>query len=325
MLVLCDNHLEFRFPDVHRDARCSIGFMRTLRLPDDDRSYPLPAGLGRFPLHHVDDFGATVPPAWRQHGGVFLPMYQAEAMWLDFSGGYPMAVKIAAGKMCALTGTPWSPGLVADPQNYVVVPDQPWLDGFCVGRGVIRQFVAMPLGDGYTTEEQLTGEAQHGGLQIEAYPMKVEVYETLHRKAAVDACMMYSPMSLHPPDMGLAPGGLMRQEVYRDEYGLAAWDLSHNSRCFVHIVNSVQYQAVTGAAPPSTPPSARDYSEEGLPWFEYYAGDLTALSGSSSLEGLDSIAAMKIKKGEDVLEDNGLVQPDKVIKQQPGQVREGEF
>ncbi len=29
---------------------------------------------------------------------------------------------------------------------------------------MIRQFVAMPLGEGYTAEEQLTGEAQHGGL-----------------------------------------------------------------------------------------------------------------------------------------------------------------
>ena len=31
---------------------------------------------------------------------------------------------------------------------------------------MIRQFVAMPLGAGYTAEEQITGEAEHGGLQI---------------------------------------------------------------------------------------------------------------------------------------------------------------
>ncbi|MYB97986.1 MAG: hypothetical protein F4123_09440 [Gemmatimonadetes bacterium] len=53
----------------------------------------------------------------------------------------------------------------ADPQNYLVVPDQPWLDGYCVERGIIRQFVAMPLGEGYTAEERLTGAAKHGGLQ----------------------------------------------------------------------------------------------------------------------------------------------------------------
>ena len=44
-------------------------------------------------------------------------------------------------------------------------------------KGVIRQFVAMPLGAGYTAEEQITGKAEHGGLQIVVYPMKREVFE----------------------------------------------------------------------------------------------------------------------------------------------------
>ena len=61
------------------------------------------------------------------------------------------------------------------------MPEQPWLDGYCVEKGVIRQFVAMPLGAGYTVEEQLTGAAEHGGLQIIAFPMKRERYEQMQR------------------------------------------------------------------------------------------------------------------------------------------------
>ena len=36
------------------------------------------------------------------------------------------------------------------------------------------------------------------------------------------------------PDMGLAPGGRMRQEIYEDPYGLDAWDLrqSQSLLCF---------------------------------------------------------------------------------------------
>jgi len=118
-----------------------------LRIPDDNREYPLPPGLGDFPLAHVDDYADRLPASWRTHGGVFLPMYQAEALWINFNGfdDYPFAVKIAAGKIDAVTGEPWSPKLSDDPQNYVVVPEQPWLDGFCVRKGAIRQFVAMPL------------------------------------------------------------------------------------------------------------------------------------------------------------------------------------
>ena len=181
MITLKNDNLEFRFPEVHRDARCTIEFQRTLRIPDDDRDYPLPPGLGRFPLRHIDDFARRLPERWRRRGGVIMPMHQAEAMWIAFGGhfDYPFAVKIATGKICAVSGNPWVNHLNEDPQDYVVLPEQPWLDGYCVEKGVIRQFVAMPLGKGYTAEEQLTGAAQHGGLQIVVYPMKRKRYKQL--------------------------------------------------------------------------------------------------------------------------------------------------
>ncbi len=93
----------------------------------------------------------------------------------------------------------------------------------------------------------------------------------------------------------------------------------------MHILNSVQYRTVTGDNSPSLPPSAADYARAGLPWFEYYASDLAALSGAASLAGLDSVGALKIKKGEGEWEDNEPVQPEKIIKLQDGHVREGEF
>jgi hypothetical protein len=35
----------------------------------------------------------------------------------------------------------------------------------------------MPMGAGYTAEEQITGKAEHGGLQMIVYPMKAKRYE----------------------------------------------------------------------------------------------------------------------------------------------------
>ena len=75
-------------------------------------------------------------------------MDQNEALWISFSARYPFAVKIAAGKINAVSGAAWTAELPSEPQNYVVVPGQPWLDGFSVGEGLIRQFVALPLGAG---------------------------------------------------------------------------------------------------------------------------------------------------------------------------------
>jgi hypothetical protein len=326
MIELKNDSLEFRFPEVHPKARCRIEFQRTLRIPDDNREYPLPPGLGRFPLQHVDDFKEKIPADWVQHGGVFLPMYQTEALWINFHGDYPCAVKIAAGKINAITGKAWRNPLARKRQDYVVVPGQPWLDGFAVSRGLIRQFVAMPLGEGYTAEEQLTGTAEHGGLQIVVYPMKAEVYaEFLARKSRVLADFCCEGLLPCAP-MGLAPGGLMRQEIYDDEHGLEAWDQTAGSRCFVHLLNSLGYLEVTGHRPPQPPPTAADYTRAGLPWFEYFDAERKALEGAVKLAGLDSVAAMSIKKGAGVTADNGPIGTPKVKQLGPkGLVREGEF
>ena len=47
MIELRDDTLCVSFPEVHEKAHCRIAFQRTLRVPDDNQDYPLPAGLGR--------------------------------------------------------------------------------------------------------------------------------------------------------------------------------------------------------------------------------------------------------------------------------------
>lgn len=330
MIELNRETLRFRFPEVHSEANCSIEFQRTLRIPDDNNSHPLPPGLGTFPLLHVDDFADRLPADWSRHGGVFMPLYQAEALWILFSGGYPMAVKVAAGKIDAISGLPFRNELTAKPQDYAVLPDQPWLDGFCVQEGLIRQFVAMPLGQGYTAEEQITGVAEHGGLQLVVYPMKAAEYERRLRPG--EAGVAYADYGVAPQavaDMGLAPGGLMRQQIYEDEHGLDAWEQDVRSRCFVHLLNSATFRQVTGAAPPHEPPTADDYDRCGLPWFDYYDGDRETLAGAKPLARLDSVAARKVKEGEEPRTDDGgrPKQPRRILKLVPDRnlVREGRF
>jgi hypothetical protein len=59
----------------------------------------------------------------------------------------------------------------------------------------------MQLGAGYTVEEQITGQAERGGLQIQVYPMRPEIYENEIKTKVL------RPMScaavLHP-DVGLS-------------------------------------------------------------------------------------------------------------------------
>ena len=334
MIELTHDQLTFRFPEVHDDAVLRIHFQRTLRIPDDGRDYPLPPGLGKFPLRHVDDFAARVPGSWIEHGGVMLPMYQSEALWVSFGGGYPCAVKVATGKIDAVTGKQLRPGLARRPQNYLSIPEQPWLDGYCVEKGVIRQFVAMPLGAGYTAEEQITGEAEHGGLQLVAYPMKAEAYERWRtrdedfgRIGTYTGAVLCKSMA--PASMGLAPGGRMRQEIFDDPHGLDEWDQAHASRCFVHLANSLVWRQITGEDPPTVPPTAKEYARAGLPWFEYYDDHLSAVHGSGILDKLKSVVQLGKVKGDVPLPENEPVHATPIVELRrglrKGQVREGRF
>ena len=319
MILLDKDRLRFSFDDVHPDAVCEIEFQRTLRIPDDGNHYPLPPGLRRFPLRHLDDYSERLPARWKRRGGVIAPMYQAEAMWIDFGSNrhYPFAIKVGTGKRCAITGDAWCNHLNSDPQDYVLIPEQPWLDGFCVEKGVIRQFVAMPLGEGYTVEEQLSGEAEHGGVQITVFPMKKERYEEIFKRKDRESDIQFSLNApvLEDANMGLAPGGKMRQEIYEDSYGLDVWDQRKSHRCFISLVNSAQWLGITSEHPPTQAPTARDYTAAGLPWFDYYGGDQKAFDATKKLKGISSVSKLGSIHGDQLLPgDDSLTINPTVIK-----------
>ena len=102
----------------------------------------------------------------------------------------------------------------------------------------------------------------------------------------------------------------MQQEIYEDPYGLAAWDLAETSRCFVHLCNALQWREITGANPPQTPVTAKEYEKAGLPWFDYYRADLAVLEGSKILSGLKSILKIRSEtKGNAGLPEKGVTVP----------------
>lgn len=155
--------------DVIRAGRhTTISFNRTLRVPEDGKDYPLPAGFGTLPIFRVEDYAEKVPPKWLEEGGFFIPLYQREALYLEFTGEQwrPTIAKVAVGRVNAVTGKAFDEQLSSTEQDYVVIPKQQWLDGINSAKGSVSQFVAMPLGQGYTVEEQVTDEAKHGGFQI---------------------------------------------------------------------------------------------------------------------------------------------------------------
>ena len=283
-----------------------------------------------------------------------MPMYQSEALWVNFDANYPFVVKVGAGKISAVTGQEWKPGLQREPQDYLVLPEQPWLDGFSVGKGVIRQFVAMPLGTGFSVEEQLTGKAEFGGIQLQIFPMRAEAYFQKKVKSELPRCLEdilvalvgeamegetsfgdflhascpSAKYSLCEDAMGLGAGGTMRQEIYEDPRDFTDWDATSSSRCFVHLCNSMAWRAITGSNPPHPPLTSKEYERSGIPWFDHYRDDLEALPGSKTLAGVKSVTEIAASQNASSVPDNTSLSPQTIIQygntRRPGEVRQGE-
>ena len=86
---------------------------------------------------------------------------------------------------------------------------------------------------------------------------------------------------------------------------------------------------MTGKNPPNPPPTAKSYSEAGLPWFDYYSDSAAVLEGSSTLAKLKSIVGIGKEKGDVPLPENESTDVETVVQLRKGlakdQVREGRF
>lgn len=244
--------------------RLVVSFHRTLRVPEDISTYPLPPGLGLLPVRMQSATNTGVPHC-------LVPLYRREALWIGFSAAAwkPNALKVIAGGINAVSGLPDRNDALAAPQNYVVSPDQPWLDGCNIGDGIIRQFVAMRLGEGYGLGAG-TPEGEQGGLDIIAFdPLPGRFPDA--PPPAPPGPMKLSRMVAHPlQEMTLGAGGRMRQKIYPDRFGRDVWDAGTFGRAHVRLIDAKAWRSLTGEEPPPSPIDADSYTRAGLPWFDIY-------------------------------------------------------
>lgn len=264
---------------IHLNQHCSVTLHRTLRIPDDGGSYPLPPSLGEFRRYPVE------------RDGFMVPMHRAEALWLGLIGPSwrPHALKVGIGGIDAISGAPFDANQLSD-QDYVVIPDQPWLDGINAGDGFIRQFVAVPLGEGLTVEAQLTGREDRGGLALALFEPRPGRFpdEPPHEEVLEMRCL--APAA--PPSMGLGAGGRMRQEIYADEYGIGTWQTTPSRVIEIELVDALAFSVLTGIEHPP-PPDAATYTRHGLPWFDLLQPTHRDIAAADRLRGIRSIGDLE--------------------------------
>jgi hypothetical protein len=284
------------------DEQFAITFKRTLRIPDDGTAHKAPPNFGAFPIYRVADHAKSLPAQWQHDSGVFIPMYQREALYIRFENSapwQPYAVKVAIGGINAVSGEPQSNKLRAEPQDYLVCPPQLWLDGIYTQRGMVRQFLAMPLGLGYTVEGSISGSEKVGGLQITVFAPKPGIFpaEAPETKTALRPTLFGRPSRVETTEMGLAAGGEIKQKVLPDPHGLETWDQNNFAQVSVHILNSAQFHELTGLEPPPTIINEQTYAEQRFPWSPRYGEILQGdVSPSELLPGVPTVAELDAER-----------------------------
>ncbi len=234
--------IEVNRDEVHFGASVTVRFMRALRVPDDGRKYPPLPSFGEFQVYAIQDYADRVPVSWRVRPGVFIPMHPHEAMWVSFSGRWwkPNAVKVGFAGFNALTGKPWHEKLAADPQDYLVWPEQNLLSGFKDEKGYFRQFVTLAAGKGSATDAEPADDEGCDGLQIMIFEPKPGLFRD------------------HPPAKGAGMAGkrsqpsedqshavTVGQEVLPDPHGIQTWDPVNFGRVCVYLVGEAVFRKIT--------------------------------------------------------------------------------
>jgi hypothetical protein len=267
-------------------VRLALAFARSVRHARVDWMTPPPAHLGYFPLRRTDEFYDRVSGGWPGGAGVLIPMYRAEAMRLVFSSRYSFAVKVAVGGTNAINGQPWSPGLPRVPQGYVVVPEQPNLDGWHTESGGMEQF--LPGWTGESAGRKEAGlEPEAAGLRIEVVPCAAEAYfekllapQLVHSfedllRELISGGSVFSSVIPGRPAKGVVAALKSRpcQGLCADSWAAEAWDLPRAASTRVHLCDSDQWHRITGERLPGLPFTAAYHGSLGLPRMDYREDD----------------------------------------------------
>jgi hypothetical protein len=204
--------------------RFSVSFQRTPRA-GDPLKHP-PVSRGHLPAHAVTAPLPSSCPSFAMPIDVVIPCEAAESLWLGFAGAgsRPVAVKIFAGGINALTGGPRDDVLHGDPQDYLVVPEQASWHGIS-GEAGLRQFSGEPMAL-VIYEPAAPIDRAHGGPR----------WDGVH----------YATDDPNADRRGPDPFAIVT-----DPYGIAAWASQPDGRVTVACVDAACWRSMTGDDPPS--------------------------------------------------------------------------
>lgn len=192
-----------------------------------------PSSFGALPLAEMDD-------------AVVVPVASEEAFWLGFEvppSHPPLCLRISVFNKItvdATTGEPWCDALQSVPQNYLVCPPQPAINGVRDKTGIFKCFA----------REVHNPECYYACRSLTIHAIKLTMsahWQIRTRSAALEP--QRNEMAVGPiSHVNATRGGSV---IHADPIGLSAWDIGNATLTHVILASFDFFKGITGTLPRS--------------------------------------------------------------------------
>lgn len=109
--------------------------------------------------------------------------------------------------------------------------------------------------------------------------------------------------SVRSRELGIAPGGMIKQNIRQDHYDSDKWLKDLVFPISVQLLNSASYKCVTGESPLPCPIDAKAYADAGLPFFDLFEEEDSGVARADAFATSKSVHEMQMARGELKAED----------------------
>ncbi|HSW45655.1 MAG TPA: hypothetical protein VLM89_08795 [Phycisphaerae bacterium] len=230
---------------------------------------PLRSCVGVLPLYRAEECTGDVPGSWRRPGTWFVPILSRAAVWVEFMVHPPMAsaVKLGLDSLNLLTWTHWRNQLVGDPQDYMVLSDQPEVSPPNGMPETMTPWLIVGFDRPGSADHRERKRLELAHLRVRAFQSRPDTYSKRcarwSGKGVVDTAKgecggASTPLLIKSDHSPMRPPA--------DPYGITTWDPSTGCAADIYLVGCLDFRRITGEEPPPpmmVPGLARDVSSMG--------------------------------------------------------------
>ncbi|KAF7929818.1 uncharacterized protein EAE97_009415 [Botrytis byssoidea] len=248
---------QLRVSNVEGDT-LDISFRRTILDPESGNRLKVPPDFGPLPIYPVDSYKDKFDRSISTKDGLFIPVYQREAMWINFESNGFFAVKVIVDGVNAVSGELSTESLSKDLRRIALLYKkssiQEYILAGTLGSKMFGRFEIVPLELDSIKRIQITVQTLSGKVIHINVSLETVVNTLIHKIHGITGIPCDEQRIVFA-------GHQLQRHHYSTSYGVVA------------MINAPASEIVLGMKPPSCPISTAVRKEYHCPLLSVHNDD----------------------------------------------------